>query len=261
MSKYMHRPRAAPVCAVLVLLSLPATRAELLPVRPFTAVDGLPSNSINAISRDSHGFLWFATPAGLARFDGYEFMSYSTVNGLPSDYISAFVQTRSGTYWAATPQGLARFVPDASGSRKFVVYRPTEPDARRVNVVYEDREGGIWCGTEGGLFRLVPPRGSGNDWSFQRVPLTAGPKPAVDQRVLSIYEDTLGNLWLGTFLALYRRTHDGRTFEYRLEPREGHDFLWNAVREDHEGRLWAGTGFGLWRIAAGTDGSYSLAPA
>jgi ligand-binding sensor domain-containing protein/two-component sensor histidine kinase len=256
----MHRPRIAPACAVQLLLLFPAIRAERLPVHPFTAADGLPSNTINAIMRDSHGFLWFATPEGLARFDGYEFTTYGTANGLPSDHISGFVQTRGGTYWAATPQGLARFDPEARGSRKFVVHRPVLRGSEDVNVVYEDRSGGIWCGAEGGLFRLLP-HGSAGEWSLQAVPITAGPKPAADQRVLSIYEDSHGNLWVGTFLALYRRARDGRTFEYRLKPREGRDFLWNVVLEDRQGRLWAGTGSGLWRILARNDGSYSLSPA
>jgi two-component sensor histidine kinase len=90
--------------------------------------------------------------------------------------------------------------------------------------------------------------------------LNSGAK-ALDRRVVSIFQDTRRNLWIGTFFALYRRTPDGRTFEYRDRPGEGQDFLWNVVFEDSHGELWAGTGFGLWRISAGKNGDYSIAPA
>jgi signal transduction histidine kinase/ligand-binding sensor domain-containing protein/DNA-binding response OmpR family regulator len=36
-------------------------------------VDGLSSNQINCIFKDENGFMWFATSAGLNRFDGYKF--------------------------------------------------------------------------------------------------------------------------------------------------------------------------------------------
>ena len=53
--------------------------------------DGMPSNQINAIYKDSRGFMWFGTAAGLARYDGYRFKIFrSTDNGsasLPDNYI------------------------------------------------------------------------------------------------------------------------------------------------------------------------------
>src|SRR5262249_4985013 len=42
--------------------------------------------------------------------------------------------------------------------------------------------------------------------------------------------------------------------------REGYDFQWNAISDDSEGRLWAGTGFGLWRILPKESDQYRLYP-
>ena len=44
----------------------------------FTTIDGLPDNCINAIQKDSKGFIWIATNNGLTRFDGYNFVNFST---------------------------------------------------------------------------------------------------------------------------------------------------------------------------------------
>ena len=34
--------------------------------------DGLSNNQVNAIYKDSHGFMWFGTASGLNRYDGYD---------------------------------------------------------------------------------------------------------------------------------------------------------------------------------------------
>ncbi|MCC6186301.1 MAG: histidine kinase [Chitinophagaceae bacterium] len=40
---------------------------------------GLPSNSVYNLFQDSKGFVWFATDAGLSRYDGFEFKTYKCV--------------------------------------------------------------------------------------------------------------------------------------------------------------------------------------
>src|SRR5687768_5352760 len=62
--------------AALVCIFAAATLAKTLPVRIFTAADGLGSSFINDLMRDSRGFLWFATRDGLSRFDGIRFVTY-----------------------------------------------------------------------------------------------------------------------------------------------------------------------------------------
>jgi ligand-binding sensor domain-containing protein/two-component sensor histidine kinase len=240
---------------------LPSAHCERLPIRSYNAADGLPSNDVHSISKDSRGFLWFGTNEGLSQFDGYEFRTYGRANGLPRDSISSFVQTREGSYWAATFDGIAEFEPDAHGSNKFRVYRPLSTDGHRVYVLYEDHMGQLLCGTEGGLFRLRKSQAPGEKWQFEAVPLLSGSgKSPVDRRVISLFEDSYGDLWIGTFHALYRRTRDGRSFEYRRKPPLGLDFLWNVVFEDRKGRLWVGTGFGLWRLRPDGADEFKVEP-
>ncbi len=249
------------ICAFGLVALANCVLCERLPIRAYSTADGLGSNEVNAIARDSDGFLWFATREGLSRFDGYEFNTYDRANGLPRDRISDFLQSRSGTFWAATSDGLAKFEPNAPAASKFTVYRPENAEARQIHVLYEDRARQLWCGTEAGLFRVRAPAVPDGDWQFEPVPiiLPSG-KPGTDHRVISLFEDRRGDLWIGTFHALYRRTRDGRAFEYRRKPREGVDFLWNTVFEDRKGRLWVGTGFGLWRLLPDGSGDYRLSP-
>lgn len=41
-----------------------------------TTADGLSSNQVNYIMRDSRGFIWFSTSQGLTRYDGYSFKAF-----------------------------------------------------------------------------------------------------------------------------------------------------------------------------------------
>ena len=97
-----------PPSAMLLTLFLAAPTAvlaERLPIKTYTTADGLPRDQIMRIVRDSHGFLWFCTPDGLSRFDGYTFTNYGVEQGLPHPTINDLLETRSGVYWVATNGG------------------------------------------------------------------------------------------------------------------------------------------------------------
>ena len=49
-------------------------------VRQWTVLDGLPSNTINAFTQSSDGYLWMGTNEGLVRFDGNTFTTFNATN-------------------------------------------------------------------------------------------------------------------------------------------------------------------------------------
>src|SRR3954464_5202810 len=97
--------RGACLCAC-ALSSLAYT--ERLPVKVYTAADGLAHNSVHRIVSDKSGLLWFCTAEGLSRFDGYGFRNFGTADGLPEAHVYDILETRSGDYWVATAGGLCR---------------------------------------------------------------------------------------------------------------------------------------------------------
>src|SRR5215470_4476277 len=123
--KYL--PLLIPVVVFLVFTQ--RIGAERLPIRLYTTADGLPRDQINKIVRDSRGFLWFCTPEGLSRFDGYTFVNFTTDQGLPSRNVNDLLETRSGHYWVATGNGLARFNPDGDPLQVADLRNPI-PDSR-----------------------------------------------------------------------------------------------------------------------------------
>ena len=53
-------------------------------IRQWTVLDGLPSNTINALTQTSDGYLWLGTNEGLVRFDGYQFTVFNAAPVRPS---------------------------------------------------------------------------------------------------------------------------------------------------------------------------------
>lgn len=67
------------LAAVLVLYGAVVCLAIGIPDMKFRRLDtrdGLANSQVNCMIRDSHGFMWLATPFGLCRYDGYRFRNF-----------------------------------------------------------------------------------------------------------------------------------------------------------------------------------------
>lgn len=86
--------------------------SETYSVSMISGNEGLPTEEIRKVFKGSNGYMWFATPEGLIRYDGYELKLYSTskylTQGLITNNFSDIVQTTDGTLWFATDHGVAR---------------------------------------------------------------------------------------------------------------------------------------------------------
>lgn len=217
-------------------------RGEQLPVRRYTAADGLAGNRIQSILCDSRGFLWIGTTEGLSRFDGYQFTNFTPAQGLPGSNVNQIIESRGGAYWIATSRGVCRFDPARAGlgSR----FTPYGPEGRSATALLEDASGAIWCGTYSGLLRL--PKGGARFEPIEiGMPLAAGGDSAI---VSTLLEDSQGTLWVGAGNALYRRTSDGRARRYTSRDGLPRDFGFvEALLQDREGQIWIGTRKGLCR--------------
>ena len=118
------RRTAAPLITIILLAAGLSLHGQTFPFREYTSVDGLPQTHTLYMMQDSRGFLWVPTRNGLARFDGYSFISYLRKDGLPSNMVQVVIEDRTGTIWAVTVNGVARFngksfdsfpVPDSLG--------------------------------------------------------------------------------------------------------------------------------------------------
>ena len=72
------------------------------PIQHFTTENGLPSNMIYGLYRDSKGFLWIGTDKGVVRYNGIEFERFTTDDGLPDNEIFFFHEDFEGRLWLGT---------------------------------------------------------------------------------------------------------------------------------------------------------------
>lgn len=96
-----------------MLLPLSATAVYLF--KTLDARDGLTSSQVNCIHKDTRGFVWFGTPAGLYRYDGYVFKHFQCDSqdgsSLPDSYIKSIQEALDGTLWIETPTGYCIYHP------------------------------------------------------------------------------------------------------------------------------------------------------
>jgi signal transduction histidine kinase/ligand-binding sensor domain-containing protein len=215
-------------------------RAERLPVRRYSTVDGLSGDYVINITKDARGFLWFSTRDGLSRFDGLRFVSYDVFDGLPSATVNMLLQTRDGTYWVATNGGgISRF--DPGSTPHFVAYPIGDGVlANRVNSLLEDRAGRLWAATDDGVF-VREPGGTGNPFSPVDLRL---PGDASRHGAGHMIEDGDGSLWFMGGFGLRRRLPDGRVVAYRIAPDESSDRTIDGL-VDIDQRLWISSQRGL----------------
>lgn len=226
------------VRSLAALLLLPgAAPAEVLPVRAYTTLDGLPHDRVKRIREDTLGFLWFCTTEGLARFDGREFVAYGMREGLPAPSTNDLVLTPEGGAWVATNGGGIAYFEPAGTPIRFRAVPVGSGGASRVNVLHLDGSGTLWAGTDGGLFRLPRAATFAAGARFERVPLGLAGEPEESGMVWAFLESGAG-LLVGTRFGLMLAGPDGSVRRVPVSPRET-DTITSLAR-DVSGRILVG---------------------
>ena len=267
------------------LLSLLLSSWNLLALNPskaltqytrtvWTQAQGLPQDTIRAITQTQDGYLWLGTNEGLSRFDGYEFVTFAKDdNSLPGNAVTDLVASQTGALWIGTAGGLTRysdgrfttFTPkdgmpagsvtalaeDHSGvlwivaggvltrydHGKFATYpkESLEP-LQSPQIIYEDHQQQLWIGGTGGVVKRVGDK-------FSPV---LGVKDLDGNFITSILKDARG-LWVGGTKGIILIGSNGKLTRFGTRDGLPNNFVL-ALREDRAGNLWVGTYGGLSRL-------------
>ena len=225
---------------LLLILCATAARGELLPIKSYTSADGLIYESVIKIYQDSHGFVWFTTPVGVSRFDGYQFTNYGIEDGLYNTLMTDMVEDNSGVYWFGTMSGVVyRFDPrvehqtagTTAAPKKFEDYKIPE-GAPYINRIYKTSNGTIYIATTKGLYQLDDSRTGSEKFIAVEVDAERG-----SQNIVDLSEDAAGSLWIGYKYGLVRRLSDGTMIHYEVQPEGESDYVLSVV-VDGANRVW-----------------------
>ena len=121
---------------------------------------------VRTIAQDKDGFMWFGSSEGLARFDGYQYLSFhhdsTKPTSLTSDVISRILIDKKEKLWVATfGGGLNLYRKESQDFMHFTTKTKGGTISNdTINALFEDSEGKIWIGTENGLNILEQKEGS-----------------------------------------------------------------------------------------------------
>lgn len=214
--------------------------------------------SVNHLMVDHQNYMWIGHDLGLGLeimdLNSYYigktpviFQYYSSptdVNTISDNTISFSFEDRDYNIWLGTfAGGVCYHTPQ---TKKFHTVR-YEPDRRNtisnsvVNCFLEDNKF-LWIGTEKGLCRFDRKTNNYTQYFYQEdKPVTIGANG-----IISLYKDSRGNLWAGTWnggLNLYNYQQNNFTRFFLNKTEKGaicsnHIF---AMLEDSRGNLWIGT--------------------
>jgi ligand-binding sensor domain-containing protein/signal transduction histidine kinase len=201
--------------------------------------EGLTSRYINTIAEDAFGFVWIGSDDGLFRFDGNDYIDYSTnkENGLISNSITAILPIDNGDMWIGTREGLQYF--DVK-TEKFTNVWP-DLQSTYISKIVPDEKGNLWIGSRDGLYYYE--RSTDN---YKRYLPNDGASSISDKGIFDLMYDSQGRFWISTSkggLNLYQPdTDDFKSF--RHDPLESNTISSDALRklaESPDGKILIGT--------------------
>ncbi len=258
-----------------------------------TMESGLSNYKVNAVCKDSSGFVWFGTNEGLNRYNGYSFDIFKAnptiPNTISSNTIRKIINYTNGQLVIATDGG-ADVYDVHTESFVSLKAKAGEESPSLVWSVCTDRSETIWIGAINGLFfkkkdsefveevevkahwsKDIDVRevevirdsilmiGTNKEGLFE-YNLNTGiyrhfshhskdPNSISGNWIEAIYEDTQGNIWIGTndnglnlFVpekGIFQQKYVDIQYADELRVRD--------IVEDEEGTLWLGTSYGLLR--------------
>ncbi len=132
-----------------------ATEAPNYELKAITMADGLPHNYVDAMLRDSRGYMWFALAGGgVVRYDGYDFERFDPSTAgreISGHFVGCLQEDPWGRLWLGTDQGIS--VIDINSLRSTPLsdfdlnFCPV--DAAAIKDMQFDSKGRLWiCGID-----------------------------------------------------------------------------------------------------------------
>lgn len=156
--------------------------------------EGLPHNTVNAITQDKEGYLWFGTRNGLCKYDGYSlkhfYHSDKDTNSLCHDFIfNLYTDSLNQRMWLSTNGGICSY---NFSSETFKKYRIEGSRKSRVSF-FTTSNGMLLACCSNGIFKYDSTKDSFMPYLLHN-----------RNHAKNIFEDENKNLWIECNSQLFR---------------------------------------------------------
>ncbi len=206
----------------------------------YKAGSGLAHNTVWAIRTDDEGNLWFGTEGGVSRYNGQSWKSYHTGDGLINDIVYAVEQDRFGDLWFGTEEGISIF--DGSS---FYNISGSGGETWNVKALKQASNGSFWIGTAGQGFFEYTSDDVLYYYYFEDYPDL--------NYIYSIIEDDRRNIWVSTYLGVFRVTASSLDWFSTNDGLSGNEV--SSLLADSWGHIWLGT-FGPEKLSRYLNGRF-----
>jgi len=228
--------------------------------------NSLNGNYIGSIQVSNYGeqkTLWIGTKTGginkLDRNTG-RFTHYvhdpGNPKSIPHNCGTALYEDRTGILWIGSwGNGLISFDPETEKFNQYIVDvdDPISQSSNIIRTIYEDKNDVLWIGTQSA--GLIKFNRETNQFSHK----------GLRTQVLKIYEDSMGELWIGASWRLFKLNRKTQEYtSYKNNPDDPNSISSSSIHSIHEdktGRLWFGTysgGLNKFNRESGEFKSYTM---
>lgn len=248
MNSYSRKRNIAIILLFLFVVSIKATGKDKLYFQNIDLPGSLVSKVTYSFVEDNQGFLYIGIASSLLRYDGYKTtkVKNSSINGVAYSLglVHALLKDKQGKIWMGTENGVFIYDPVSEVTTAFDgINLKGVPCRALVESKYHE----IIIGSDKGL-HIYNPQNKKVDSYFQQAKAN---RPALSHNIIrAIYEDSEGNLWIGTHDKLDRLDRkDNRIDVFNLKNNnKGFNNLVLSIvpcLPDSRRKLWIGTGTGL----------------
>ncbi|GAB4471792.1 MAG: hybrid sensor histidine kinase/response regulator transcription factor [Thermoflexibacter sp.] len=212
-----------------------------------------PYNFSVDICQDKRGIVWLATFGGLFEYKEKKFVNRLAFNPkdtnalhLPSRQVRSLLADSQDNLWIGMVGALAVWNPHRTNlSILFSDTKKNEaifPQGCTINYLIEDKKGNIWIGIQSHGIRVYNPK---NNTFKTYLHNNNDSLSLVNDRLISIYADQQGTVWIGTSGGLSRFNEISDNFTNFGKKNGFPNEVIYGILEDNENNLWLSSNKGL----------------
>lgn len=215
--------------------------AQNIIINPIPINDQLPSTTVQRLFQDKEGFMWFGTPNGLCRYDGYRIIElrfkFDKDDSLKNNEITCFTEDKNHHLWIGTKAGVNII---NQKNYQIVSFDDKRIDNIEIKSLITTSDGYIWVAANNHLLKYD------SNLNFIRDYDNILPVYGINL----LYEDMDNNLWVTLWEnGLYR--YDAESDSFVGYPTVGTANNPFKILQDREKRYW---------ICTWGEGLYSFKP-